>query len=98
MRTEREVTSLRFFLAHQLELAFDILQFFFSSTQNYLVQNYVHFKNIVFQAFVVSRCLPIRLLHLMSQNYVISHWVVYDDVKYDELNEVFTVFSNLFET
>ncbi len=34
----------------------------------------------------------------MSQNYVISHWVVYYDVKYDELNEVFAGFSNLFKT
>ncbi len=41
---------------------------------------------------------PIRLLRLTSQNYVISHWVAYYDVKYNELNEAFTVFSNLFET
>ncbi len=41
--------------------------------------------------------LPIRLLRLTSQNYVISHWVAYYDMKYNELNEAFTVFSNLFK-
>ncbi len=45
-----------------------------------------------------QRSLHIRLLRLTSQNYVISHWVVYYDVKYNELNEAFTVFSNLFQT
>ncbi len=35
--------------------------------------------------------LVIRLLRLTSQNYMISHWVAYYDVKYDELNEVFRV-------
>ncbi len=44
-----------------------------------------------------ARVVHIRLLRLTSQNYMISHWVVYYDVKY-ELNEVFMVFSNLFET
>ncbi len=41
--------------------------------------------------------LSIRLSRFTSQNYVISHWVVYYDVKYDDLNEVFTVFLDLFE-
>ncbi len=48
--------------------------------------------------WVIKEWVTIRLLRLTAQNYVRSHWVAYYDVKYNELNEVFTVFSNLFET